>query len=111
MTYAEFVKSRTKPLESPLLDLLHMSVGCSGESGELLDAVKKSWIYNKPLDTVNVIEELGDLLFYIQGALNAVNHPTIKTLDDLCMVNKVKLTTRYPTGYSDKAAQERADKK
>ena len=33
-------------------NLLHMAVGISGEAGELLDAVKKSVIYNKPLDVM-----------------------------------------------------------
>lgn len=42
-------------------DLLHMAVGVSGEAGELLDAIKKATIYNKPLDVENMIEELGDI--------------------------------------------------
>ena len=44
-----------------------MVVGVSGEAGELLDAVKKAVIYRKPLDLENVIEELGDLEFYMEG--------------------------------------------
>lgn len=46
-------------------DLLHMAVGVSGEAGELLDAVKKAVIYNKEMDLENIIEELGDLEFYM----------------------------------------------
>lgn len=38
-----------------------MATGVSGEAGELLDAVKKSVVYKKPLDRENVVEELGDL--------------------------------------------------
>ena len=47
--------------------LLHMAVGVSGEAGELLDAVKKAVIYRKPLDCENVVEELGDIEFYLEG--------------------------------------------
>ena len=46
---------------------LHMGVGISGEAGELLDAIKKYVVYKNPLDMVNVVEELGDLEFYMEG--------------------------------------------
>jgi len=49
------------------MHLLHMSIGVSGEAGELIDAIKKYVIYRKPLDRENVIEELGDLEFYMEG--------------------------------------------
>jgi NTP pyrophosphatase (non-canonical NTP hydrolase) len=90
--------------------LLHMAVGVSGESGELLDAVKKHVIYNKPLDRENVIEELGDLEFYMEGLRQGLGITREETL----IANIVKLSTgpkaRYKDGYSDQAAQERADK-
>jgi NTP pyrophosphatase (non-canonical NTP hydrolase) len=51
---------------------LHMAIGISGEAGELLDAVKKATIYRKPLDIANIVEECGDLLFYISGILDSI---------------------------------------
>ena len=45
----------------------HMATGVSGEAGELLDAVKKVVVYRKPVDMENVVEELGDLEFYMEG--------------------------------------------
>jgi hypothetical protein len=36
--------------------MLHCVVGISGEAGELLDAVKKTWVYGKALDHDNLIE-------------------------------------------------------
>lgn len=86
--------------------MLHMAVGISGESGELLDAIKKHVIYNKPLDRENVVEEIGDLLFYIEGLMQDVGI----TKDEIIKHNMEKLTVRYGKKYSDKAAQERADK-
>ena len=47
--------------------LLHMAVGVSTEATELFEAVNSHVTFNNPLDVVNVIEELGDLLFYMQG--------------------------------------------
>jgi NTP pyrophosphatase (non-canonical NTP hydrolase) len=88
-------------------DLLHMAVGVSGEAGELLDAVKKHVIYNKPLDIENVKEEIGDLYFYIERILQLID----TSRDEIMERNIAKLTKRYGEKYSDKAAQERADKR
>ena len=105
--YPEFVASRAKQLSNHTEDMLHMAVGISGEAGELLDAIKKVWVYNKTLDIENVREELGDLLFYIQGMANLIG----TDLEELIKGNVEKLKKRYPTGYTDAAAQARADKK
>lgn len=87
--------------------LLHMAVGVSGEAGELLDAVKKAAIYGKPIDRDNVIEELGDLEFYMEGLRQGLNIDRNEVLD----ANAAKLAKRYHTGtYSDQQAQTRADK-
>lgn len=86
--------------------LAHMGMGISGEAGELLDAIKKAVIYNKPLDRVNVVEELGDLEFYMQGLRDALGI----TREEVLEANIAKLGKRYGESYSDKAAQERADK-
>ena len=111
--YKDFVKSRMKSMDTLQDDLLHMTLGIAGESGELVDAVKKYWAYGKPLNVNNVIEELGDLLFYIQGMLSTVTRQGAlapETLEDLIITNMDKLSKRYPTGYSDAAAIARADK-
>lgn len=87
--------------------LLHMAIGISGEAGELLDTVKKHVIYNKELDENNLIEELGDLEFYMQGMREALEVSRKETL----RANYVKLGVRYKGHtYSDTAAQTRADK-
>jgi NTP pyrophosphatase (non-canonical NTP hydrolase) len=88
-------------------DALHMAVGIAGEAGELLDAIKKWAIYQKPLDLENVIEELGDLEFYMEGLRQSLNLTRIETL----MENIAKLQKRYSKGqYSNDQANKRADK-
>src|SRR5574343_533576 len=57
--FSKMVSHLFKEMENETSSLLHAAVGISGEAGELLDAVKKTWIYNKSLDVQNVIEELG----------------------------------------------------
>ena len=111
--YHEFVKKLCKSGEQITTELspeqahlVHMAMGVSGEAGELLDAIKKSAIYGKPLDWDNVIEECGDLLFYIQGVLN---HRGVR-LDEVVEINRQKLAKRYGDRYSNEAAIERKDK-
>jgi NTP pyrophosphatase (non-canonical NTP hydrolase) len=87
--------------------MMHMAVGISGEAGELLDAIKKHSIYQKPLDFDNVKEEAGDILFYLTGLLNDVGI----TLNECIEANREKLSKRYPNKcYSNADAIKRADK-
>ena len=86
--------------------LLHMAIGWAGEAGEMLEAVLNH-IQGDELDVENVVEEAGDGLFYQVGILNGVR----VSLLEASIHNKVKLLgKRYKNGYSDQAAQERADK-
>ena len=88
-------------------NLLHMAVGVSGEAGELLDAIKKHVVYQKPLDVENVKEELGDLLFYMSNLMQSIG----LSFEEVLQHNVDKLSVRYSSGsYSNKQAQERADK-
>lgn len=87
--------------------LIHMAIGISGESGELLDAIKKRVVYRKELDRENVIEELGDLEFYLEGIRQGLGVTREQCID----ANITKLSKRYASlKYSDDAAQQRADK-
>jgi NTP pyrophosphatase (non-canonical NTP hydrolase) len=112
--YQQFVNTIVKPgdeiirqLTPQQAHLLHMAVGVSGEAGELLDAIKKHCVYQKQINMENVIEEAGDILFYLTGLLNDLNI----SVEDCVKANIDKLSKRYPAGsYSNAAAIARADK-
>jgi len=121
MNHAELVKRLVKPglnirqeLTPEQCDLWHMATGISGEAGELLDAIKKHVIYGKPLDMDNVVEELGDLEFYMEGLRQRLEVGRDEVLD----INIDKLSLRYGATavgedsltYSDASAIQRADK-
>lgn len=113
LSHQQMVDRLNKPGQAIIDDLtpakahlLHMAVGIAGEAGELLDAVKKNAIYKKELDIDNVIEELGDLEYFMQGLRAALHLTRGETLAN----NIAKLEKRYPSGYSNAAAQARADK-
>lgn len=105
-TYQTFVARRAKKLLTPLMDTLHGAVGACGEAGELLDEVKKCWIYGKTINRENILEEVGDQLFYLQHVLTVTGYTLAQALE----ANMLKLEKRYPDGYSDAAAIARADK-
>lgn len=88
------------------LKILHAAMGISGESGELMDAVKKHVLYDKPLDKKNVVEEVGDLLWYMALMLESIG----SSFEEAMKMNHDKLEKRYPTGFTEKLAQERRDK-
>lgn len=70
------------------------------------DLAKKAWIYNKPLGDLNFEEPL----VYIGLCLHFLAQKNGTTREALQAENQAKLEKRYPTGYSDQAAQQRADK-
>jgi len=111
--HEDLVAALVKPGDAILTDLtplrahlLHMAVGISGEAGELLDAIKKMAIYDQELDIENVVEELGDLEFYMQGIRIKIDVSRKQILE----YNIKKLSKRYGTQYSNNAAKKRADK-
>lgn len=109
---------RTAPLEYPKLkeilklskswcDLLHAQIGINTESGEFGDAIKKTLIYGQDIDTDNMKEELGDLLWYIALAARALDTSIESLIED----NHNKLKIRYPEKFTEELAKERLDKK
>lgn len=85
--------------------LAHMALGLAGESGELVDLIKKGTINGHELDREKVLEEAGDVLFYLVGILSALRF----TVEHAMTYNINKLTARYAQGYSDQASRERID--
>jgi uncharacterized protein YabN with tetrapyrrole methylase and pyrophosphatase domain len=104
--YDKFVELLFKVMNLGMMKA-HCAMGISGEAGELADCIKKEIIYGKPLDRENLVEELGDLRFYIQATQNLYGI----TDQEVLQHNANKLSERYAgLAYSDEAAIVRADK-
>lgn len=114
MTHPELVTKLKKngkhiltSLDEVQCDLLHMTMGICGEAGELLDAIKKHTMYEQPLDFKNVVEELGDLEFYMEGLRQTLGLSREETLK----ANIEKLLFRYQKEkFTNEEAKERKDK-
>lgn len=73
------------------------------EAGNFLDLVKKYTVYNKPFDEAAIVEAL-------KNVISPLLTWSCGQAPKLAEENMTKLLKRYANGYSDKAAQERADK-
>ena len=95
------------PMVEHDINLMHAALGIAGEAGEVVDVIKKSIINGQPLDTIELTKELGDLEWY----LSLLRTTTGIDREVVLQMNVEKLRKRYPDGYSDQAAADRADDK
>lgn len=110
-TYTDLSDRTCKHVESLTMDakkydLMHATLGIAGESGEIVDAVKKHVIYNKDLDVANMREEIGDIMWYIALACRTLDFD----MEEILQENIEKLAKRYPEKYTDAHASLRLDK-
>jgi NTP pyrophosphatase (non-canonical NTP hydrolase) len=94
---------RTPPEGVNLARLIHAALGACTETGELQDMIKKHIIYGKPFDAVNILEECGDVLWYLALALDATGH----TMDECMERNIAKLRKRFPERFTSEHALAR----
>ena len=90
-------------LTDDVLRLFHATQGMCTETGEFMDVLKKHMFYGKPLDKVNLEEELGDMLWYIGLAIDALG----LSMDSVMIKNIAKLRARYPEKFDEHNAKSR----
>lgn len=71
------------------------ALGVTGEAGEVADIIKKHLYHGKPLDKVHLVEEMGDVLYYIQALCNMYG----VSLEYVMTKNSDKLKKRFPNGF------------
>lgn len=90
-------------ITEPNIRLLHAAMGFATEAGEFVDALKKHVFYGKPLDKTNLIEELGDLFWYLGVATDVLGI----SFEEVMQINHNKLFARYSKGFSSEEANTR----
>ena len=87
---------------------LHSVAGLVTEAGELMDAFKKHLFYGQPLDLINVVEELGDLCWYMALMIDVLRHKGVDvTWESIMERNIEKLRARYGDKFSAEKAIHR----
>lgn len=82
--------------------LNHSALGLAGEVGELAGAVERFVYYGRPLDQANLVEEMGDCMWYLALLCNTIGVDMTEVME----ANIRKLKARYPDKYTDERAAE-----
>jgi hypothetical protein len=101
--------TRFETITAPIDGIIYESAGIhiSVSASQILDLIKKTVIYNKPLNTAELISALSSLELAMQILRD--NHTLIR--DEILLANIAKLSVRYKSlTYNDSAAQTWADK-
>jgi NTP pyrophosphatase (non-canonical NTP hydrolase) len=106
MTINEYQKLAMTTL-NPNLDkkdiLINGVMGLCGESGEVIDIVKKHLAQGHALDREKIIKELGDVAWYMAEIATVLD----VELEDVLVQNIEKLKKRYPEGFSTEKSVNR----
>lgn len=102
-SYRTFMISKLRNLDER--SLLNAILGLTGESGECADLLKKNMFHGHVLDFAKMVEELGDIRFYLEQATYAMG-VSMKYIEEM---NMEKLNKRYPEGFESERSINRKD--
>lgn len=94
--YQEFASSALQPKFKGEFGLYGFALGLGGETGEVLDAIKKRELYErKDIPVEHIEEELGDVMWYVANICTRYG----LSLDGVLVKNVKKLNERYQKLY------------
>ena len=99
MTINEYQKLAMTTLNKKIPEdqlIINACLGLSGEVGEVNDLIKKNIFQGHPLNKEDLINELGDIAWYLAEAATALNIE----LEEILIKNIEKLKKRFPDGFS-----------
>ena len=104
MTIKEYQRKAMRTATHKCYDAANAALGLTGEAGEV--AVKKCMYQGHPWQPSKIIEELGDVLWYVALMADLMNVP----LEYVMQANIEKLERRYPDGFSSEASVNREER-
>ena len=105
MTFKEYQEAaeRTARKVPAAERFTNFGMGLAGETGEVIDYLKKVCFHEHPLDTTKLAEELGDVLWYVATLATTAG----LDLDQIAEQNIAKLRARYPNGFDVERSRNR----
>lgn len=85
------------------INIIHGVIGKATEVGEMVEALLAALKHEKDLDTVNMVEEVGDGLWYDALVLQACD----SNFETAMVKNIAKLRARFPNAFSEYDANNR----
>lgn len=96
------LKTKSNSFTGVKPDLVHGIVGIASESGELSDLLKKMFFHpQKHVDRDKIVDEVGDILWYVALTLYSVG----ATFEEAFDRNIAKLTVRHEKNNGEKDRQ------
>ena len=106
MDFNDYQKLAKRTARDGDLQAFNYCLGLAGETGEILEHIKKAVFHRQPLLTKTIKEELGDLLWYMANLATYYD----LSLNDVAELNIFKLRVRYPNGFNVEDSKARVDK-
>ena len=106
ITFEEYIKEskRTYAWQGlPDIEVCMLSMGLAGETGEIIDYLKKVGFQGKPFEKDKLINEMGDMMWYFAMLCDFFG---IK-FEDILVSNIEKLRKRYPNGFEVAKSEHR----
>lgn len=87
--------------------IINGAMGLCGESGEVIDLIKKCCFQGHELDFDKIEEEIGDVLWYVAILCEGIS----VDMESVMARNIEKLKKRYPNGFESERSVNRYDEK
>ncbi len=91
--------------DDPTSKLILGALGLAGETGEVVDMVKKYVFQGHEIDREKFRDKLGDVLWYVM----LICHTTGCSLEEVMIANVAKLRRRYPHGFEAERSVHRLE--
>jgi len=85
--------------------LLWCAIGIVGETGEIMEHIKKGVFHEHGIFVDTMRNEVGDLLWYVAAMCTKLG----LNMEDVMEANIEKLIKRYPNGFSSDDSKKRVD--
>lgn len=105
LRYREAIKRTMNEELTEKEKLSMLAMGIAGESGEIVDTIKKMLYHGHSLERTQLVLELGDLEWYLQ---HLKSHFNISD-EEVYIHNTLKLNKRYKGGFSEEASRNRIE--
>lgn len=93
--YQELAQRTSNKKAGDMDKILNGVMGLNGEAGECIDIIKKHFFQGHELNKDELIDELGDVLWYIAETCEGLG----VTMEEVAIRNIGKLRKRYPHGF------------
>lgn len=101
--YQEFAAKGILPETAKREPVIAFALGLVGETGEVVDDIKKRIFHGRIIPIEHTAEELGDVMWYVANIATTLG----LSLSEILLQNMTKLRVRYPDMYEGGADESK----